>query len=82
MALATPPSLSSRPPKASSLLARLGLRLVTSDVFDFLQNTVEPPSHCALALQTRGPNLPGLLEVAFVRRRRLAPNTLAGPESR
>jgi hypothetical protein len=61
-------SPSSRPQKASSLLARLGLCLATSDIFDFLQNTVEPPSHCALALQTRGPNLPGLLEVAFVRR--------------
>jgi hypothetical protein len=38
---------------------------MTSSVSDFLQNTVEPPSHSALALQTRGPILQELLEVAF-----------------
>jgi hypothetical protein len=33
-------------PKASSLLARPGLHLATYGVSDFLQNTVESPSHC------------------------------------
>jgi hypothetical protein len=54
--------------KASSLLAQLSLRLATSDVSDFLQNVAEPPSRCALVLQSQGPNLRGLLEVAFAQR--------------
>jgi hypothetical protein len=38
---------------------------MTSGIFDFLQNTVEPPLHYVLPLQTQGPDLRGLLEVAF-----------------
>jgi hypothetical protein len=64
-----------RTPKSIFMLACIGLRLATSGISDFLQNIAEPPSHCVLALQTRGPNVQGLLEVAFTWRRRVAPNS-------
>jgi hypothetical protein len=76
MACVTPSAhiLHLRAPK-SFFLACLHLCLVTSGVFNFVQNTAEPPSHSALALQNWGPNLRGLLKVDFTWRRRLAPNS-------
>jgi hypothetical protein len=63
-------------PKASSLFTYFNRRQETSGILDFLQNMSEPPSRRARALQTRGLNLRGQLEVPSLGDEGSPPNTV------